>query len=63
MINSPACVDALESRLATNITSGQEHHRGRVQWFIEAKGFSHPGHGITAAAAAADFLKRNNLEA
>jgi hypothetical protein len=53
----PAVIDALESRIATNVTASRN-----VQWIIEAKGFAHTGHGTTAAEAAHDFLVRNHLE-
>jgi hypothetical protein len=62
MIRSPACIDALEARICTNITSGREPIGSHMQWFIEAKGFSHPGHGLTAEMAVHNFLVRNGLE-
>ena len=62
MIRSPACIDALEARICTNITSGREPIGSHMQWFIEARGFSQPGHGLTAAMAVHDFLVRNGLE-
>jgi hypothetical protein len=61
-MKAPKAIDALEIRIAANITSGRELNRGRMQWFIEAKGFPHAGHGETAAMAAHDFLIRNHLE-
>jgi hypothetical protein len=61
-MKTPTPIDALEVRIAANITSSRELNHGRVQWFIEAKGFAHAGHGATAAAAAHDFLIRNHLE-
>ena len=58
MFNAPACVDALEERIATSVTHWKEWKRHCVK----AKGFSHGGKGFTPEAAVRDFLIRNAIE-
>ena len=59
MFRSPACVDALEARIATNVTLSKNWKFFRV----EAKGFSFFGSGSSPESAVANFLKRNGLSA
>jgi len=58
MFSSPACVDALEARICTNVSFWKEW-RG---FGVSAKGFSFEGKGRSPEAAVRDFLIRNHLE-
>jgi N6-adenosine-specific RNA methylase IME4 len=62
MNHSPTCIDALECRLATNVTWGVTYRNLRSLFQVEAKGFSEVGTGHTLRNAVHNFLVRNHLE-
>jgi len=60
MFRNPECVDALEARLATNVTYTKASKDNAFTHIVEAKGFRH-GEGRTALEAVQDFVTRNYL--
>jgi len=61
MIRSPACVDALEARICSNVTHWREWRGFGWRECVSANGFSFDGRGSSPEAAVRDFLFRNNL--
>ena len=63
MIRSPACIDALEDRIQSNVTHWTERtENGRTVHFVEANcSRGQIGRGFTPSAAVFDWLRRQGL--